>query len=74
MSIDSPTQLKRRRTHHYSALEKQRFVEETYRAGHSVSSVARTHGLTPSALYRWRRLMEEGALTGINSKDGVVDK
>ena len=36
-------------------------VAETMLPGMSVSYVARRHGLSPSLLFRWRRLMSEGA-------------
>ena len=74
MTDSLPKAEKKQHYRRYTALEKQRFVEETYQLGNSVSAVARQYGITPSLLYQWRRLMEEGALTSIDSKEGVVDK
>ena len=35
-------------------------VAETMQSGMSISYVARRHGLSPSLVFRWRRLMSEG--------------
>jgi transposase len=35
-------------------------VAETMDPGMSISYVARRHGLSPSLVFRWRRLMSEG--------------
>ena len=35
-------------------------VNETLQPGMSISYVARRHGLSPSLVFRWRRLMSEG--------------
>ena len=35
-------------------------VAETMQPGMSISYVARRHGLSPSLVFRWRRLMSEG--------------
>jgi transposase len=40
----------------------------------NLSITARKHGINPSQLFNWRRLMEEGALEGIRSEEGVVPK
>lgn len=56
----------------FSALEKKRMVEETYKLGSSVSAVARQYKITPGLLYKWRRSMEAGALTGVDCEDNVV--
>ena len=40
--------------------------------GNSISSVARKHGLSPSLLFRWRRLFDEGALSGLGADERVV--
>jgi transposase len=36
-------------------------VAETMQPGMSISYVARRHGLSPSLVFRWRRLISEGA-------------
>ncbi|PHQ80258.1 MAG: hypothetical protein COB66_05165 [Coxiella sp. (in: Bacteria)] len=53
---------------------KNSFAEETFRAGNSVSCIARQNGITPSLLYKWRLAMEDGSLTGIDCKDGIAPK
>lgn len=41
------------RRHRFSAAEKQRMVEETYKPGMTLLQVARDHGVSPSLLFRW---------------------
>ena len=52
--------------------EKRAMVQETYQPGLSVSIIARKYGIFPSQLFYWRRLMENGALKGIESREEVV--
>jgi transposase len=66
------TGVERRRR--WSIQEKQAIINETYRAGASVSLIARQHGINPCQLFTWRRLMEEGALQGISTQDELVPK
>src|SRR5580700_10508162 len=47
-------------------------VAETMQPGMSVSYVARRHGLSPSLLFRWRRLMSEGGKEAVRADDAVV--
>jgi len=44
----------------FSADLKLAVVAETMQPGMSISYVARRHGLSPSLVFRWRRLMSEG--------------
>jgi transposase len=48
------------RRRRWSVSEKIRLVEETLEPGMSVSFVARTHGLSPSLLFKWRQRMGLG--------------
>ena len=41
------------RRHRFSAAEKQRMVEETYKPGMTLLQVARDHDVSPSLLLRW---------------------
>ncbi len=66
------TSVERRRR--WSIEEKRSIAQETHLPGMSVSLIARKHGINPSQLFTWRRLMEEGALEGIRSEEGVVPK
>ena len=51
---------------------KVRIFEETYLPGHSVSLVARRHGIAGNQLFTWRRLMAQGALTAAGAGEKVV--
>jgi transposase len=57
--IEVVTGVERRRR--WSLGEKLKAVEETRSSGMSVSYVARKYGISPSLLFRWRKLMTEGA-------------
>ena len=70
--IEVITSVERRRR--WSTAEKHSIVQETYLPGMSVSLVARKYNINPSQLFYWRRLMEDGALQGINSQEEVVPK
>jgi len=61
---------KRRRR--WTPYEKQELVHETYQPGVTVSFVARKHGIPPSQLFYWRKIMEAGALTGVKTEEAVV--
>ena len=60
------------RRRRWTALEKQEIVHETYHPGVTVSFIAMKHGIPPSQLFYWRKLMESGALTGVKAEELVV--
>jgi transposase len=60
------------RRRRWSAAEKQRLVEETFRPGMNVSIVAREHQVSPSLLFRWRKLATAGALEAVGADESVV--
>lgn len=60
---------KRRR---YTAEEKSRSVALSMQSGYSVSLVARQYGITPSLLFKWKRLMNDGGQSAIAAGDQVV--
>jgi transposase len=68
--VISPSQPGRRRT--YSAAEKQRILAEVAEPGASVSAVARRWRISPSVVFRWRKLHEEGGLRGLDADEPVV--
>lgn len=70
--IEVITSVERRRR--WSAEDKKAIVEQTYQPGMSVSLIARKYDISPSQLFTWKRLMEEGSLEGINSAEGVAPK
>jgi transposase len=60
------------RRRRFSAEEKQRLVEQTLQPGMTVSLVARQFGVSPSLLFRWRKLSSEGALSAVDADEEVV--
>ena len=60
------------RRRRWTAIEKQRIIEETYHPGATVSLVARKYKLSPSQVFQWRKYYENGALVSIKSEDSVV--
>lgn len=52
--------------------EKIRAVEESSIPGMTVSFVARKYGISPSLLFRWRKLMAEGGKVAVGADDAVV--
>lgn len=60
------------RRRRWTAIEKQRIIEETYHPGTTVSLVARKYKLSPSQVFQWRKYYENGALVSIKSEDSVV--
>jgi transposase len=66
------TSVERRRR--WSTAEKRSIVQETYLPGMSVSLIARKYDINPCQLFAWRKLMEDGGLKGIQSKEEVVPK
>ena len=60
------------RRRRFSAELKLALVAESMQPGMSVSYVARHHGLSPSLVFRWRRLMREGGKEAVRADDEVV--
>jgi len=69
-SVEVITTVQRRRR--WSPAEKKAIVEEAERPGMSISAVARTYDLHPNQLFKWRRLLHEGALSAVKAGEGVV--
>lgn len=70
--IEVITSIQRRRR--WSTAQKRDMIHETFLPGMNLSITARKYGISPSQLYKWRRLMEDGALEGIRSEEGVVPR
>ena len=68
--VEVITSVARRRR--WSPEEKRSMVQEAESPGMSVSSVARKYGIHPNQLFRWRRLMYEGALCAVRAGEEVV--
>ncbi len=68
--IEVITGVARRRR--FTTEQKLAVVEETLQPGASISYIARRHGLSPSLVFRWRRLMSEGGQEAVRSDEAVV--
>lgn len=60
---------KRRR---FSTDQKMSLLREAEEPGQSISSVARRYGISPSLMFRWKKMMDEGALAGLAADEAVV--
>lgn len=60
------------RRRRFTTEQKLAIVAESMQPGMSMSYVARQHGLSPSLVFRWRRLMSEGGREAVCADDGVV--
>jgi transposase len=70
VEVIEPARSGRRRR--FTAEEKRKIVEETTVPGHSVSSVSRRYGVSPSQVFKWRRLVEEGTMSSLGADEAVV--
>lgn len=70
VEVITPARPSRRRR--FNADEKRRMLEEAGAPGNSVSEVARRYGVSPSLLFRWRRMMDEGSLAGLDAEESLV--
>ena len=68
--VEVVTSVERRRR--WTAEQKKEFVLEAEQPGSSLSAVARKYDLHPNQLFRWRRLMQEGALSAVRADEEVV--
>jgi transposase len=53
-------------------VEKLELVQESLQPGMNVSYVARRHGISPSLLFRWRKLMSDGGKVAVQADDQVI--
>jgi transposase len=60
------------RRRRFTTEQKLVIVAESMQPGMSMSYVARQHGLSPSLVFRWRRLMSEGGREAVRADDEVV--
>ena len=68
--VEVITSVQRRRR--WSAQQKKAMVEEAEQPGNSISSVARKYEVHPNQLFKWRRLIHEGALQAARSEEPLV--
>ena len=60
------------RRRNFSADEKRFYLDQSAAPGESISSVARRYGLSPSLMFRWRRLLEEGTMSSLGTEEPLV--
>lgn len=60
------------RRRRFTADQKLAVIAETMQPGSSISYVARRHGLSPSLIFRWRRLMSDGGKEAVSADEDVV--
>ncbi len=70
VEVIPPIQQGRRRR--FGADEKKFFLEAAQAPGESISSVARRYGVSPSLLFRWRRLLDEGTMSSLGTEEPLV--
>ena len=68
--VEVITSVQRRRR--WTAEQKKAMVEEAEQPGNSISSVARKYEVHPNQLFRWRRIIHEGALLAARSREPLV--
>ena len=68
--VEVITSVRRRRR--WSTADKKAIVQEAERPGMSISAVARKYGIHPNQVFRWRKLVDEGALSAVGADEGVV--
>lgn len=69
-SVEIITSVQRRRR--WTAEQKKAMVLESEQPGMSLSAVARKYEIHPNQLFRWRKLIEEGALSAVRADEEVV--
>lgn len=68
--IEIITSVQRRRR--WTIQEKLAIIEEADNPAISVSAVARKHGISPSQLFAWRKLAEDGKFSAVKAGEEVV--
>ena len=68
-TFDPPRSGHRRR---FTTEQKQSLLAEAAAPGSSISAVARRYGISPSLMFRWKTLQDEGALAGLDADERVV--
>ena len=67
--VEAPQAGHRRR---FTPEQKKALLDEARRAGNSISSVARRHGISPSQMFKWRTAMEDATRKSLKSNERVV--
>ena len=69
-TVEIITSVQRRRR--WTGEQKRALVLESEQPGMSISAVARKYEINPNQLFRWRKLMQEGALCAVGADEEVV--
>ena len=56
----------------YTTEQKLALLDEADQPGQNIALVARKHGISPSVMFRWRQLREQGAATGLKADEELV--
>jgi transposase len=62
----------KRRYQRYTIKQKQELLLEAEKPGNSVSLIARTYGVSVSAMFEWRKNMSKGAIAGLSTDEDLV--
>lgn len=62
----------KRRYQRYTIKQKQELLLEAEKPGNSVSLIARTYGVSVSAMFEWRKNMSKGAMAGLSTDEDLV--
>ena len=62
----------KRKCKRYTPEQKRAFVEESQKPGMSIAAVSRKYGVATSAIFNWRRLVQEGSLSAVSAGEEVV--
>lgn len=65
-----PARAGRRRR--FTTAQKKALLQEAEQPGNSISMVARRYGLSPSLMFRWKKMEKQGALAGLEADERVV--
>ena len=56
----------------WTAAQKSSILSECAQPGNSVARTARKHGVSPSQIYSWRKLIREGGEAALQANEAVV--
>jgi transposase len=62
----------KRRYQRFTIKQKQELLLEAEKPGNSISLIARTYGVSVSAMFEWRKNMSKGAIAGLSTDEDLV--
>ncbi len=57
---------------HFTVEQKRRILVEAAQPGGSLSTTARRHGINPSLVFKWKRIMDDASNKGLKANEEVV--